>query len=110
MAPAGGSDAGGHRQDVPDVRAQQRRVLLEQGADAHQLRACKKQGVSVFGLDAGPRATLNLWGKNSAGARDSTGEKALILLTADQGSTPGIILGPPSLPRVIPKHKARRKS
>lgn len=42
VPPAGGGDAGGHGQCVPDVRAQKGRVLLQQGANPHQLRTLKE--------------------------------------------------------------------
>lgn len=44
MAPAGGSDAGSHGQDVSDVCAQEGRVLLQQGAHAHELGTLRKDG------------------------------------------------------------------
>lgn len=44
MAPAGGGDAGGHGQYVSDVGAQESRVLLQQGAHAHELGTLRKDG------------------------------------------------------------------
>lgn len=41
VAMAAEGDAGGHRQDVPDVSAEQGDVLLQQRAHAQDLRVCQ---------------------------------------------------------------------
>ena len=43
VAPAGGRDAGGHRQNVPDVGAQEGRVLLQQGTHPHELGTLEEE-------------------------------------------------------------------